>query len=84
LLQHDLASGLLAIASAWATCSAGSAIPRAWAQAIRSAGVWQQQFVQHRSASWQPQGLFMQGNGRDTSFSTTAGSGSGTPPATSR
>jgi hypothetical protein len=66
------------------------------AQASVSAGVLQQQLVKHCSAVAQPQGLFMQGKGRERSFPATrlaagesgaAGAiipnGNGSPEATS-
>jgi hypothetical protein len=40
----------------------------AFAQAMSSAGVLQQQFEKHCSAVAQPQGLSMQGNGRERSL----------------
>jgi hypothetical protein len=50
-----------------ATITAGST-RLAFAQAKSSAGLLQQQFEKHCSAVAQPQGLSMQGNGRDRSL----------------
>lgn len=50
-----------------ATITAGST-RLAFAQAMSSAGVLQQQFEKHCSAVAQPQGLSMQGNGRERSL----------------
>ena len=68
----------------------------AFAQAKSSAGVLQQQFEKHCSAVAQPQGLSMQGNGCERSFTASrlaageleaagdaAPMGSGRPEATS-
>lgn len=66
-------------AARWTTCvppctrrssaaSTSGSTRCARAQARVSAGVWQQQFVKQRSAVSQPQGLSMQGNGRERSL----------------
>ena len=78
-----------------ATITAGST-RLAFAHAMSSAGVLQQQFEKHCSAVAQPHGLSMQGNGRERSFTASrlaagefeaagdaAPSGNGSPEATS-
>jgi hypothetical protein len=62
-----------------ASANCGGSTPRARAQAIRSAGVWQQHERQHCSAVRQPHVRFMQGKGCEGSL--TVGTGSGTPAA---
>jgi hypothetical protein len=64
--------------------SRGGVMPRSRAQASRSAGVWQQQLVQHWWAFWHPQGLSIHGKATDESFAPIVGILSGTPPATTR
>ncbi len=64
------------------TAPTGGCTPCALAQASRSACEWQQQLVQHCSASRHPHLLYMQGNGCERSFLTTFGNG--TPLATSK
>jgi hypothetical protein len=95
-VEQQLASGAGAAARrVSATITLGS-IRLAFAQATSSAGVLQQQFEKHCSAVAQPQGLSMQGNGRERSFTASrlaagdsgavgaeAPIGNGSPEATS-
>lgn len=93
--QHCASGAGAAARRVSATITAGS-IRLAFAQAKSSAGVLQQQFEKHCSAVAQPQGLSMQGNGRERSFTasrlaagesdaagTAAPIGNGSPEATS-
>jgi hypothetical protein len=58
--------------------------PLARAQASRSAGEWQQQFVKHCSADAQPHGLFMHGKGRERSLAARSRAAAGSIPASPR
>ena len=68
--QHPPAAGAGAATATrrWRAVITAGSRPRAFAQASRSASVWQQHLVKHCSAVAQPQGLSMQGNGRDRSL----------------
>ena len=70
--QHDdfvafTTTGLPPATRCSSAASTAGSTAWAWAQASVSAGVLQQQLVKHCTAVSQPQGLSMQGNGRERS-----------------
>jgi hypothetical protein len=94
--QHPPSTDLAAVCDSAVLCRSrsrrtASSTRRALAQANRSAAVWQQHLAKHCFAELQPQGLFMQGNGLDRSFSakraaidpSSVPTGKGNPDATS-
>jgi len=66
--QHDSPTGVVAETRPASAASTPGSTRFAFAQASNSAGVLQQQFEKHCSAVAQPQGLSMQGNGRERSL----------------
>jgi hypothetical protein len=81
--QHDEATVVFSAGAAARRCraaiTAGSTL-RAFAQASVSAGVLQQQLEKHCSAVTQPQGLSIQGNGVERSFTASRFSTAGLAP----